>query len=118
MLAADSSTVIAYLQGDSGPDVTLLDTALARLEIALPPVVLTEVLSDLNSRPVLLPWLTQCSILELHAGYWERAGDSRAKLISLRLAAKVPDTLIAQSCIDHDLPLITRDAGFRHFARH
>jgi predicted nucleic acid-binding protein len=28
------------------------------------------------------------------------------------------DALIAQSCIDHDVPLITRDTDFRHFAKH
>jgi predicted nucleic acid-binding protein len=27
------------------------------------------------------------------------------------------DTLIAQSCLDHDVPLITRDADFRPFER-
>lgn len=25
--------------------------------------------------------------------------------------------LIAQSCLDHDLPLVTRDSDFRHFVR-
>jgi predicted nucleic acid-binding protein len=35
-----------------------------------------------------------------------------------RLKAKVADTLIAQSCIDHDVALITRDGDFRHFAKH
>jgi predicted nucleic acid-binding protein len=34
------------------------------------------------------------------------------------LKAKVADALIAQSCIDHDVALITRDRGFRHFAKH
>jgi len=27
------------------------------------------------------------------------------------------DTLIAQSCIDHDVRLVTRDDDFRHFVR-
>jgi predicted nucleic acid-binding protein len=30
----------------------------------------------------------------------------------------LPDTLIAQSCIDHDVALIARDEDFRHFAEH
>jgi len=28
------------------------------------------------------------------------------------------DTLIAQSCIDYRVPLITRDSDFRHFAKY
>lgn len=118
MLAADSCTVIAFFQGDSGPDIALMEAALRRMELALPPVVITEVLSDPTSRGTLLPWLADCPALDIHPGYWERAGGSRAKLLSLRIAPKLLDTLIAQSCIDHDVPLITRHTGFRHFAEH
>jgi predicted nucleic acid-binding protein len=34
------------------------------------------------------------------------------------LKAAVADALIAQSCIDNDVALITRDPDFRHFAKH
>jgi predicted nucleic acid-binding protein len=34
------------------------------------------------------------------------------------IRAKTADALIAQSCIDHDVALITRDRDFRHFVRH
>lgn len=30
--------------------------------------------------------------------------------------AKLADTLIAQACLDHRVPLVTRDLDFRHFA--
>jgi predicted nucleic acid-binding protein len=39
-------------------------------------------------------------------------------LLARKLRARLPDTLIAQSCIDHDIPLIARDTDFRHFAKH
>jgi predicted nucleic acid-binding protein len=32
------------------------------------------------------------------------------------LKARLADTLIAQSCLDHGVPLITHDTDFRHFA--
>jgi hypothetical protein len=32
--------------------------------------------------------------------------------------ARVGNALIAQSCIDHDIALITRDRDFRHFVAH
>ncbi len=46
MIAIDSSTLIAYIQGDRGADVEALDAGLAAGDVVLPPVVLAEVLSD------------------------------------------------------------------------
>jgi predicted nucleic acid-binding protein len=46
MIAADTSTWIAFLQGDAGGDVELLDAALRDRQVLMPPVVLTELLSD------------------------------------------------------------------------
>jgi predicted nucleic acid-binding protein len=41
----------------------------------------------------------------------------RAKVLSRRYRARLADTLIAQSCVDHGVRLVSRDADFRHFAR-
>jgi predicted nucleic acid-binding protein len=30
--------------------------------------------------------------------------------------ARLADTLTAQACLDHDIPLITQDADFKRFA--
>jgi len=57
-------------------------------------------------------------VLELHPGYWERAAATRAAVLSRRLRARLADTLISQSCIDHRVPLITRDRDFAHFVKH
>jgi len=50
--------------------------------------------------------------------YWERAGRARAILRKLKLKARTADALIAQSCIDHDVPLLTRDKDFEVYAKH
>jgi len=55
-------------------------------------------------------------LLDFHDGYWLRAGQLRAELRARGFKAGVPDCLIAQSCLDHDLALITYDRDFRHFA--
>jgi predicted nucleic acid-binding protein len=81
-------------------------------------VVLTELLSDATSQKTLEATLAAWPMLDPLAGYWIRAAQIRSRLIARKLSAKVPDTLIAQSCIDHDVALITRDADFRHFAKH
>jgi predicted nucleic acid-binding protein len=116
--AADSSSLIAFLAGAHGEDVGAIDQALASNALFLPPVVLTEVLSDPSSRHLMIADLSDCPILDILSGYWERAGAIRATLLSKKLKAKLPDALIAQSCIDHDVALITRDGDFRHFAKH
>ena len=118
MLAADTSSLIAYLAGDTGVDASQIERALDTAELVLPPVVVTELLSDAKNRNILAPQITDCSMLEILPGYWERAGAMRAVLLAKRLTAKIPDTLIAQSCIDHNVALITRDGDFRHFVKH
>ena len=45
MIAVDTSTLVAYLAGEAGRDVEALDSALARNQARLPPVVVTETLS-------------------------------------------------------------------------
>jgi predicted nucleic acid-binding protein len=118
VLATDTSSVIAYFSGAEGNDVALLDLALSQGTLNLPPVVLTEVLSSPKSRVQLEPILSLWPLLPITEGYWQRAAATRGLLLAKGLRARVPDALIAQSCIDHGVPLITRDGDFRHFAKH
>jgi predicted nucleic acid-binding protein len=80
------------------------------------PVVLTELLSDpqLPSRVAAL--LEGLPMLEVTDGYWEKAGILRSEVLSRKLEARLADALIAQSCLDHDVILVSRDSDFRHFA--
>ena len=55
-------------------------------------------------------------LIEIQAGYWQRAGALKAKVLSRRRKARLGDALIAQSCIDGGVPLLTRDGDFRAFA--
>jgi hypothetical protein len=117
MIAADSSSLVAYFSGERGPDVEQLASAMMSAELILPPVVVTEILTDPRSS-VLADRIGELAILDLTEGYWTRAGLTRRTLRMRGFKAKVGDTLIAQSCIDHDVALITRDKDFRHFAKH
>lgn len=118
MIAADSSSLIAYFQGESGPDVEAIAEAVAAEMLRLPPVVVTELLSDDAARRRLLPVIEALPKLPVSDGYWERAGATRGSLRAKGLKAKIPDVLIAQSCIDHDVALISRDEDFRALAIH
>lgn len=83
----------------------------------LPPVVLSELLSDPGLPAAVRESLLLLPRLEVLDGYWERAGLLRARVLARGQRARLADTLIAQSCIDHDVELVTRDADFRHFVR-
>lgn len=117
MIAADTSVLIDYFAKGSGADLDLLDRALAHGSLVLPPIVLSEVLCAKGMKAELRALLVALPRLPLSEGYWERAADLRSTLLAKRLKARLADTLISQSCIDHDVPLLTRDKDFRHFVR-
>jgi len=116
VIAADTSTWIAFLQGDNGEDAQLLDQALADRQVLMVPAVLTELLSDPKLPSVVAESLSSVPPVDLTSGYWQRAGSLRAKVLAKRRKARLGDALIAQSCIDRAIPLITRDKDFRAFA--
>ncbi len=118
MIAVDSSTVIAYIQGNPGRDVDLFESALDNNQIVLPPPVIPEVFCDPGLPSLHRALLTALPLLEWKDGFWHRAALSRGQVLSRKLKARLGDTLIAQCCIDHDLVLIQRDGDFRHFAEH
>jgi predicted nucleic acid-binding protein len=118
VIAADSSTLIAYIQGDSGADVEAFDAGLAAGALCLPPVVLTEVLCQPGLPARHRDLVLRLPRLDALPDYWTRVAAIRATLMAKRLRARLADALIAQACLDHDLALITRDRDFRHFAEH
>jgi hypothetical protein len=116
MIAVDTSTWIAYFEGASGGDVELLDRALEDRQALLPPAVLTEMLSDPRLPREVSDMLTELPLMDTAPGYWERAGALRARVLAKGRKARLGDALIAQSCIDAGLPLLTRDRDFSAFA--
>ncbi len=115
MIAADSSTWVAFLQGDTGEDAQLLQKALQDRQVLMAPAVLTEVLSSPQLPSSVAATLSEIPLIEVTDGYWERAGMLRAKVLAKRRKARLGDALIVQSCIDRGIPLITRDRDFRAF---
>ena len=118
MAAVDSSTLIALFEDAPGPDLEILKPALVAGDIVLPPVVLTEVLSDRRLPDRHRTILLALPLLDLLPDYWQRAAATRATILGHGLRARLADTLVAQSCIDHDVVLITRGHDFRHLATH
>jgi predicted nucleic acid-binding protein len=118
LIAVDTSSLRRYLAGEKGPDVAAVLAAIAEGSAVSPPVVLCEALSDPALPPALVEDIAALPVLELTEGFWRRAGLLRARLLKATRKAKLADVLIAQACIDHDVPLVTNDRDFRNFVRH
>jgi predicted nucleic acid-binding protein len=117
MIAIDTSTWVAFLAGKPGTDVGLLDRALRDQQAVMVPAVLTELLSDPMLHSTVGEELLRIPLIEVEAGYWQRAGETRAKVLAKRRKARLGDALIAQSCVDRGVPLITRDRDFKAFVQ-
>ncbi|MEW6324771.1 MAG: PIN domain-containing protein [Nitrospirota bacterium] len=117
MLCIDTSSLIVYLEGEQGDDVELIHQALTDQIGVFAPVIVTELLSDPKLSPSVRQTILGIPVLPLMEGYWERTGLLRAKVLRLGAKARLADALIAQSCLDHNVPLVTRDRDFRAFKR-
>ena len=116
MIAADTSTWVAFLEGDVGHDAGLLDKAPADRQVVMVPVVLSELLGDPQLPTEVAETLSAVPLIEIGSGYWQRAGELRARVLAKHRKARLGDALIAQNCIDGRVPLLTRDRDFRAFA--
>lgn len=114
-IAIDTSSVRRFTRGDRGPDTEAVRAALATRTLTIPPAVAAECYSDRNVDELTRAMLELVPRLSILDGYWERAGLLRATVLAKGLKANLADCLIAQSCIDHDIPIITYDRDFRHF---
>jgi predicted nucleic acid-binding protein len=117
MICADTSSVVALLKGDAGRDVEVVRNALVDGTLVLAPASVAELLSDPAITPPIEESILDIPQLEVTPGYWERVGRLRARLMRHRFRPKLADSLIAQSCLDHDVLLVTRDRDFSPFQK-
>ena len=116
MIAADTSTWVAYLEGATEDDAQQLDRALEEKQAVMVPAVLTELLSDPNLPHRVAVFLVGLPLIQITPGYWQRTGSLRAKMLAQGRKARLGDALIAQCCIDEGVRLLTRDRDFRAVA--
>src|SRR5713101_621789 len=113
MIAADTSTWVAYLEGAKGNDAELLRRALTDKQALMVPAVLTELMSEPDLPPEVAASLVDLPLIQITTGYWQRAGRLRGKVLAGGRRARIGDALIAQCCIDEEVPLLTRDRDFK-----
>jgi predicted nucleic acid-binding protein len=99
-----------------GPDIAAFELALAAEEAVLPPAVIAEAMSAPEADAGVAALLAGLRMLPIMDEYWERVGQLRRLLRARGRRARLGDALISQSCLDHDVPLLTRDRDFRAYA--
>ena len=118
MFAIDTSSLIAYLAGSNGRDVEAVEVALKDGNAVLPPAVISEILSDPKLPIKVEKIIVNMSSLPITDGYWLRVAKNRKSILQKKRKARLADSLIAQSCIDYGLVLITRDSDFKAFSEY
>ena len=117
MIAADTSVIIDFFQGRETTCTRQIRYALDRGMLVLPPASVTELFSNHEARKDVEELVAAVEILSITSDYLQRAGLLRAKIRKSGHKATLGDALIAQSCIDHSVPLLTTDTDFRHYAK-
>jgi len=115
MMAIDTSSLVEFLKGSQGGDIEVIEDALDKNILILPPIVLSEIISDPKLSLDIKKTLQKIPSLPIEDGFWYRAGILRSKVIEKKRKARLGDALIAQYCIDHSLTLITRYVDFKSF---
>ncbi len=115
MIAVDTNVAIYFFAGKASKEVTVLEDLFRNNLAIFPPLVITELLSDPWIPKKIVDFLAGAPQLKTLPGYFERAGRLRAKLLRRGLKARTADSLIAQSCIDSKVKLLTNDKDFKNF---
>jgi len=123
MMIVDSNTWADFFNGAAAPHVDRLVEALKEEEdLAVIPLIVTEVLQGFRSdhgfkraRRLLLALPVIEPTLECHVRAAELFRLLRKRGVTVRGAG---DCIIAQTCLDGDLELLSPDADFAHIAHH
>jgi predicted nucleic acid-binding protein len=112
---ADTSVWIDHFLGKSGEDLDLFRAALIEGRVVMAPAVLAELLSSTEMTADVERALSEMPFAAPGPGFWKETGSLRRLFAKQGVNAALADCLVAHSCLEHDLPLLTRDKGIRKF---
>ena len=95
-----------------------LEEALRLGAVALPPVVVAELLSGVRGRDraAMIDLLADLEFVATPLAHWIAVGDLRATLARRGLSVSTPDAHVAQCALDQDALLLSHDAIFARIA--
>jgi len=117
-VVVDTSVWVDYFRGQAIP---LLDEALKRGAVTIPPLVIAELLSGAHrqrERAALIDFLEELPLCPDDRGHWLRVGELRRHCLEQSCSISTPDAHVAQCALDADALLISRDHIFEAIARH
>ena len=115
-MIADTSIWIDHFLGKPGDDLDLFRTALNEGRIMMAPAVLSELLSSTEMTSDIEKALSEMPFASPASTFWRDTGKLRRHLAKQGTKASLADCLVVQSCLEQDLPLLTRDKGIKKFA--
>jgi len=113
---ADTSIWIDYFLGKPGEDLDSFRISLNEGRVVMAPAVLSELLSSTEMTATVEKALLEMPIASPTPAFWKDSGKLRRLLAKQGMNASLADCLVVQSCLEHDLPLLTRDKGIKKFA--
>jgi predicted nucleic acid-binding protein len=115
VILIDTSAWVDFFR-NRRPFADAVSRALDEDEAALCGPVITELRRGLSAadRPRVLRSLGGCHVVPQSPLLWAEAGDLGYLLGRRGITVKTLDLLIAATALAHDLPLLTRDADFKH----
>lgn len=117
-LVVDTSAWIDFF---AGRESEILEDALARGQVIVPPLVVAELISGAHRSPQRKALVELAAELPVHATpleHWIGVGDLRRALRERGLSVSTPDAHVARCALDLGAPLLSRDRIFGHIAAH
>jgi hypothetical protein len=116
-LVVDTSVWIDFF---AGRPVPALEEGLAQGQVALPPIVVAELVSGArvaSHRAAIADLVRDLPVHDTPIDHWLRVGDLRRQLAEKGVAVSTPDAHVAQCAIDRNALLLTGDRVFDKIAR-
>ena len=119
VIVVDTSSWINYFEKGEREDE--LDLALQEARVYVPSIVIAELMSGkytTSQRNNLKDFLLELPICQNDFSHWENVGLLRAKLARKGISVSTPDAHVAQSCLDIDGYLLSKDRIFAKISKH
>jgi len=117
-VVVDTSVWVDYFRGQ---EIPLLDEALKRGAVMIPPVVVAELVSGAHrpqERVALIDFLGELPLCPDDRNHWLRVGELRRRCREQGCSTSTPDAHVAQCALDAEALLFSRDRIFKAIARH
>jgi predicted nucleic acid-binding protein len=109
---------VDFFRGVESAPTRALDEALKEQRVVMSSFILAELFSSPRMTSKLEKSLLALPLVEITEDFFIRAAKLRRKVYAKGLGVSMQDAFIAQSCIDAETVLVTRDLDFQTIARH